>query len=408
MAPGCVTTRLYDEGAGGAGNYIISERDAAADASTTTVSVGLTPLGPDLRSQLENTACAGWSSEGQGTPTTLAFVVNVSSSMNDKTPSTGGHTKWEITRDALQGAFTRLPQTASVGMLLYPNQNTAYAGALYPDPSNCINTQAMVPVNSLGTSGSSQRLALISGLQSAMVQGGTPTEDAYKYALSHALLPSMSSVPSNQSYMVLLTDGQPTIASVCANADAGEAGNPVDTGPIIDAIRSAWDKNGVKTFVIGAPGSEKSSKTGADVRAWLSSAATAGHTPLTSDCSDTGTPNFCHRDLSQVPDFSASLQQALQSITGQVLSCEYTVPASPAGEVLDPNAINVIYTVNGDSNQEMLIGQTDPNCSSGGGWYLNSDSGKIVLCASTCKTIQQDPNAILRILGGCQSITIVN
>ena len=406
LAPACVTTRLDDNGAGGASNYIIPERDAAIDALTTTVSVGLTPLSPDLRNQLESAACAGSTTNAVGTPTALAFVVDVSSSMNDKTPSTDGHTKWEITRDALQSAFNQLPQATRVGMLLYPNEATTPNQTTTGLPvDNCVNTTAMVRVDSLGVTGSSQRLALATGLQSAMIEGGETTEDAYDYALNKAMLPAMSSDTSDQSYMVLIVGSQPTFAAGCIGT--GDAGNPVDTKPIIDAIASASANSGVKTFVIGLPGSEKSASTGADIRGWLSRAASAGETPLTSSCSDTGTPNFCHMDLSQVPDFSAALQQSLQSIAGQVLSCEYTVPSAPAGMTLDPNAINVVYWVNGDQNQEMLVGQTDTNCSGGGGWYLSS-ANTIVLCGSTCKTIQQDPNAVLRILGGCQSITLVN
>ena len=407
LAPACVTTRLNDSGAGGAGNYIIVERDAAADASTTTVAEGMTPLTPGLRNQLEGSACSGWTTEGENPPAILTFVVDVSSSMNDKTPSTGSRTKWEITRDSLQNAINHLPQVTEVGMLLYPNGSTISnpTGPMV-ETKHCVNTSALISVDSLGTTGSWQRQALTSGLQNAMVQGATPTEDAYDYALNDCLLPAMSSSTSDRSYMVLITDGEPTLSVGCVGT--GEAGNPVDTHPIVSAIASAWATNGVRTFVIGSPGSEKSASTGADVRAWLSSAASAGQTPLTEDCSDTGTPNFCHVDLSQVPDFLARLQQALQSIAGQVLSCEYAIPSDTTqGGAVNPNAVNVIYAVNGDRSQELLIGQTDPNCTGGGGWYLDAAS-KIVLCANTCKTVQQDPNAILRILGGCQSITIVN
>ena len=140
----------------------------------------------------------------------------------------------------------------------------------------------------------------------------------------------------------------------------------------------------------------------------MSSAATAGQTQVSPDCSDTGIPNFCHLDVSQVTDFSASLQQALQTITEAALSCEYTLPTSTvAGQTVDPNSLNVIYSVNGDSSQELLVAQTDSTCSVGNGWYFDA-TGKIVLCPETCSTIQQDPNAILRILGGCQTISIVN
>jgi hypothetical protein len=151
-----------------------------------------------------------------------------------------------------------------------------------------------------------------------------------------------------------------------------------------------------------------SATTGADVRAWLSSAATAGHTPFGSTCSDSGVPNFCHRDLSQVADFSSSLQQVLLSIAGQVLSCTYALPLSTSsGAAVDPRTVNVIYDVGGDLAQALLIGQTDSSCTVTDGWYLDS-ANNIQLCPGGCKTVQQDPNAVVHILGGCQSISVVN
>ena len=404
LAPACVSTRLVDEGVGGGGNFYAGDRDAGADASVTTVVRGLTPVTTELRNQLEASACAGSSSEAEAQPSILTFVVDVSSSMGDKTLSTGGYTKWEITRDSLQSAVNKLPQATSLGLLFFPNLGTVPNQNTTPiDVSNCVNTPAMIAVAPLGATGSSQRQAVTAGLQSVIPQGGTPTLDAYTYALDSGLLPAITPVAS--SFMVLITDGEPTIAGGCEGS--GDNGSPVDFHPIIQAISDAWTNFKIRTFVIGSPGSEKSAATGADVRSWLSAAATAGQTPTSINCSDTGMPNFCHLDMSQVSDFSASFQQALQSITGQVLSCQYSVPAASAGNQLDPTAINVLYAVNGDRNQELLIGQTDASCSGGNGWYLDA-SNSITLCQSTCKTVQQDPAATVRILAGCQSITLIN
>lgn len=404
LVPACVSTRMVDDAAGGDGNVYSGDRDAAADAAPTTVVRGMTPVTAELRNQLEASACAGWSMQGEAQPTVLEFVVDVSSSMDAETPSTDGYTKWEVTRDSLQSTVNQLPQATALGMLFFPNLATVSNQNTTPiDVSNCVNTAAMIAVSSLGSTGSAQRQAVTAGLQSVTPQGGTPTLDAYTYALNNGLVPTMTSGAS--AFMVLITDGEPTIAGGCEGS--GDTAYPVDYHPIIQAISDAWTTHGIRTYVIGSPGSEKSAVTGADVRGWLSDAATAGQTPSTSDCSDTGVPNFCHLDMSQVPDFSASLQLALQSITGRVLPCQYSIPFAPAGSQLDSTTINVLYAVNGDQNQELLIGQTDPNCSGGNGWYLNASS-EIVLCPSTCKTIQQDPSATLRVLGGCQTVTLVN
>ncbi len=375
---------------------------AVFNASTTTVVRGLTPVTSELRNQLEASACAVWSSQGETAPTTMTFVVDVSSSMNDKTPSTGGYTKWEVTRDSLQSTVNMLPQATSLGMLFFPNRATVPNQNTMPiDISNCVNGAAMIAVAPLGSIGSSQRQAVIAGLQAVTPQGGTPTLDAYSYALNSGWVSAITA--SSGAFMVLITDSEPTISGGCE----GSGDTAVDYHPIIQAISGAYTNYGIRTYVIGSPGSEKSAATGADVRGWLSAAATAGQTPSTSDCSDTGVPNFCHFDMSQVPDFSASLQQTLALITGRILPCQYSIPSAPAGNQLDSTAINVLYAVNGDQNQELLVGQTDAACSGGNGWYLDA-SDKIVLCPSTCKTIQQDPSATLRVLGGCQTINLIN
>lgn len=405
FASGCVTTRMEGDGAGGAGNYVIVERDAAPDAAITSVTGGLTPLTPDLRNQLEASACLGWTSEGEGQPSLLTFVIDTSLSMNDKTPSTGGRTKWEVTRDTLLNVINHLPKSVRVGLLLYPNRITPTDQATPTDVTACVNTNAFVSADALGTMGSGQRQALSIALQSAVVQGGTPTLDAYDYALGQLQSLDTDAGPSD-SAMVLITDGEPTYAKGCLGS--GSVG--VDTAPIIDAIGAAWsDPAGkIRTYVIGEPGSEKSIQSGADIRAWLSSAATAGGTPFSSNCSNSGIPNFCHLDLSQVSDFGVGLLQVLQGVTGQLTSCEYSLPSSSAtGGNVNPNTINVIYVVNGDESHELLIGQTNSNCPTGDGWYVDS-SGKIVLCPTTCTTIQQDPSGVLRILGGCQAITLIN
>jgi len=404
LASGCVTTRVEGVGAGGAGNYVVVERDAGTpDAAVTSIKGGTTPLTPELRNQLEASACLGWTSEAEGQPTLLTFVVDTSASMNDKAPNTGGRTKWEIARDSLQSIINHLPKSVRVGLLLYPNRTTSANQGAAVDTSSCVNTQALVSADALGPMSSAQRDALAAALKSAVVQGGTPTFDAYQYAVDNCKVPEMDA-GSNAPAMVLITDGEPTFASGCVGTGTGA----VDTAPLVDAISSAWNKNGIRTYVIGEPGSEKSLKTGADVRSWLSNAAMAGNTLFSANCSSTGIPNFCHLDLSQVSDFATGLQQVLQSITGQLISCQYALPSNAAnGNAVNANSINVIYVKNGDQNQELLVAQTDSSCTAGDGWYFDS-AGKIVLCASTCKTIQQDPNAVLRILGGCQSITLIN
>jgi len=255
----------------------------------------------------------------------------------------------------------------------------------------------MIPIDLLGAAGSAQRSALAAGLtgpNAAQANGGTPTDDAYEYELANdmnkCLLPG-------KRFMVLITDGQPTFLKGCMGT--GNTVDPVDYNPVIAAIKGAWDTSGVKTFIIGSPGSEAQASTGADGRGWLSQAAQVGHTPLTPNCSDSG-PNYCHFDMSQVPDFAAGFSSALAQIAGQVVSCSYSFPPPPPGQTLDLDKINVILTT---GVPEYLLIQRASSSTCTTGWYLD-DSNNVVLCSDTCTKAKTDTAASLNLLFGCATI----
>jgi len=403
---GCVSTRVDRKIPDNGNNYYVDGRDASADAAVavTEVPASMTPLTPALRNQLMDSGCSAWYGEGQNTVTALELIVDVSSSMGIAAANTGSLSKWQVARSALQDVVDHLPQSTQLGVLFFPNCATAKNTTESLDASSCVNVSASIPIGALGKTGSALRQLIADRFTAATPQGGTPTEDAIGFALSNSVVPAITSQTGTQTYMILLTDGQPTISGGCRGQ--GDESTAVDYQPIIDLISQAWSAYGVRTFVIGAPGSERDVASGSDVRYWLSHAASAGHTPITSDCSDTGLPNFCHYDMSQVPDFTASFERALQTITGLVLSCSFALPALAAGDTMDPNALNVVYGANDAQNQELLIARTDASCT-GDGWYLDS-TNSVVLCPKACATIQQNPNAELHIIGGCQSMVMIN
>jgi len=404
----CVSTRVDNKPTADNGNtHYVGDRDASTDAAApvTELPAAMTPLTPELRNQLMDSACSSWYGEGQNASSALELIVDVSSSMSAVAANTGSLSKWEVTQSALQGVIDHLPQSTQLGVLFFPNRSTSKNDTTTAlDASSCVNVAASVPLGALGKSGSAQRQLIAERFAAVTPQGGTPTEDALNVALSGSVIPSVTSQTGAQAYMILLTDGQPTLSGGCRGK--GDESAAVDYQPVINLISEAWSKYAIRTFVIGAPGSERDVSSGADIRYWLSHAASAGHTPITEDCSDTGLPNFCHYDMSQVPDFTTSIQHALQTITGLVLSCSFALPSLATGSTVDPNALNVVYGVNDTQNQELLIARTDTNCT-GDGWYLDS-ADSVVLCPKACATIQQNPNAELRIIGGCQSMVVIN
>ncbi len=390
--------------------------------------------------QINSDSCKGWTAEGEMVPANIEFIVDTSGSMKDVSKNTtDGRTKWEITRTALEGALDALPSLTKVGMLLWPNRmtipnyfglnsNPPCAYCNWPDGSpnpdgvgECVNVSAMVPIGKMGPSGSDQRTALAQTLDAVdPPQGGTPMSDAYNYAIdnNYSKYPQMP----GKRYAVLITDGQPTIQTGCMGT--GDDANPVDFGDVAKSIAGAYkpDPNitpvipSTSTFIIGSPGSEEQSLTGADGRSLLSAAATAGGTPKPG-CSDNGDPNktnFCHFDMSAAVDFATGFSDALKNITGQVLDCKYTINDSQLkGETLDSDKLSIVYEVNGstaDGNLKLVGKASDPSCPEDNGWYLdpNDPNGKTIqLCPQTCDKIQQDAGAVLNIRGGCNPIVSI-
>jgi len=417
FASACASKKV-DDGAGaatGGGGYQFgsgggSSTGGAGGAAPITATSGFADITPEDQAKLTDSACFGWSSEGENSPALIDFVVDTSGSMAVPAPNTtDGRSKWEITAEALQNAINSLPRMTRVGMLLWPNMPTIpNHNDLTGTPLEvqaCVNTGRMVPIGALDALGSPQRSALSDALSAVDPAGGTPMADAYNYALEYGMA---ASPLLGARYMVLITDGQPTIQLGCMGT--GEEARPVDFTPVTQSIDAAWNKLKTKTFVIGSPGSENQSSTGADGRGLLSAAARAGNTAA-AGCSDTG-PVYCHFDMSTASDFAAGFTSALQNITGQVLSCDFKISSIPSGSIVDQNKLNVVYKINGSSDlgqMKLVLPSADSSCPQGNGWYLDpDDSTHVILCGNTCDLIHQDAGAVLSFTGGCAPISLIN
>ena len=236
--------------------------------------------------------CVGTSSTATPLPPVLAFLIDTSQSMVDppKGSAQGTPSKWVSTREALVQAFTDMAEGTGTGLVFYPNTQfiggppprtggfgmggrggigtggaTAMGGAsggadgAAGANSSCINRQVAVPIAALDMV---QRDRIIMSLRNKNPSGYTPTHDAYKFALETV---EQSSLPGSK-YVVLVTDGAPTFSLGCVGNGLAD----VDAGPIVQEAASALSR-GIKTFVIGSPGSETA-------RASLSRMATQGGT----------------------------------------------------------------------------------------------------------------------------------
>jgi hypothetical protein len=400
---------------------------------------GTIQLTAEQLAAIENGSCTGWTQEGENLPAVLQLVVDISLSMDTAPPGGGiGESRWTVTRDALDQAIESLPASVALGVLYYPAKalGTNDLNSVMTRPiSACLDVDTLVPIAELGEPDSAQRTDLAASLMTADTNGYTPTHDAYAYALDQSLLPYQAA--GNQKFMLLITDGAPTMAQGCRSAgrdtdcpidcegaacpaectcpdgcDESPSGCPatceptqpppvppdVATQPIVDSVTAAMAQ-GIRTFVIGSPGSEVGSD-GADKRPWLSKAAMEGGTAL-EGCTEAG-PTFCHMDMTQEEDFSTALSEGLAAVAGQVVdTCSFVVPEPPQGQTLDPDTTNLI-AVWGDGTATAFLRDAEGACDSG--WNFDATGTQIELCPASCDQLKAGAGATVRLSFGCENI----
>ena len=306
--------------------------------------------------------CAKSTATAKAQPAVLELVVDTSGSMNQRPPS-GTQTKWVSTRDALVAALGTIPDGNSLGLFFYPGN----AGG-----ATCIDSTPTVPIAVLDMA---HRQNLLGRLNGQRTNGGTPTHDAYMVGLNELINTTLA----GNKYLVLITDGAPTYSLNCV----GNGQDQVDSTALIQQVQNAAG-GGIKTFVIGSPGSEPA-------RGDLSRMATVGRTPQ-ANCSDTG-PNYCHFDMTTQTDLAAALKTALSAITGQVLTCNYTIPDPGAGQMLDLRKVNVRH-----NGVDIPKDPSDANCNTG--WNYSPDKTQIILCGAKCDEVKSMGGDI-EIVFGC-------
>jgi len=250
-----------------------------------------------------------------------------------------------------------------------------------------VTADGRVPIAALGAAGSPQRLALADAMNETALYLGTPTHDAYHNALEEGLKPYTG---PGDKFMLLMTDGAPTQLIGCG--PLGTSQMAVGLEPILEEV-TATAAGGIKTFVIGSPGSEEGEA--GDMRAFLSEMAQTGQTGPTG-CSVEG-PTFCHFDMTASTDFSAALADGLASIAKQVEStCTFAKPTE-AGVDLEDIAVIVQMS----SGASAVLEDEQGDCTEG--WVWNA-SGEIELCPQTCAALQADPGGKVQVSFGCEEI----
>ena len=384
-------------GSPGTGGMPVAGASGTSGGSGAASAVGPTAGGsggslpePDVGALLDS-GCATSTMQSQLLPSNLLFVIDRSASMACNPPpitdsasceldpvrmDATSKSKWEITRSALSEAIKALPDDTVVGLSYFSNDDACGVHSL---PS--------VPLAALAPA---QRSAIEASLANVEPNGATPLVGATILAYRHLHELSLAGEIHGNKFVVLLTDGQQSEpCSDPALCDGPEA----CTNLLIDqeVPKAAGPGVGIRTFVIGAPGSEPA-------RSVLSQIAKSGGTAPEGCDVDAGN---CHFDMTTQRDFDQALADALSQIAGRALSCVLPIP-KPSGVELDPQLVNVIYSPADGSPPQLLSKDDRAPCDSGAnGWQYADNSDKIRLCGPTCDRVRADRGARVDVVLGC-------
>lgn len=310
-------------------------------------------------------------------PSTLVLQLDTSGSMNcaatatscvvgDPTPAPDD-SRYDVLRLRLLEALDALPDTTRVGLMHYPGGS-----------SSCAPTSPIVPVGELGAN----RAALGAALAGLTPENVTPTHDAVRAAFA-----VLRAETAESRFQILATDGRATLCLGC-DAACSFAEQDADDLQMIEDIRTARTVDGIRTFVIGVPGTQS-------FRGVLSDMAVAGGTERAVGCSSAG-PSYCHYDLTSAStDLGTGLRDALAAIGGAVLSCEYPIPPNPDG-AFDPTLVNVV--VIDESGAERTLGRDTTRAD---GWDYSDDGSRIVLAGPACDAALALRDGRIDVLFGC-------
>ncbi|HEY5962198.1 MAG TPA: vWA domain-containing protein, partial [Polyangiaceae bacterium] len=416
LAPSC--SKQSDDGDGGKGGTFSTENSIFAGGSGSGNGTGagntgnqlpgglasdpnlvgaVTPITKEQSQEIAKSACNAWAIEPEASPSKLILLVDVSSSMSNKAPGTN-RTKWEVTRDALVEAVcgvtgTGLSGNTAVGLMFYPNMVNENVSKTPVEPSVCLNTGGITPMDYLGNNDAgTQRTILRTALTQAILGRGTPTADAYAYTLSNLALSAAQQDFPGETYILLITDGMPTLNQGCYNPSGSLSNLPGD--PIVTLVNEAYGR-GVKTFIIGSPGSEEG-------KGWLSKAASVGGTGKPGCNPDAGAAGpLCHMDMTTAPDFSVALRDGLNQVVQAVSGCKFDVPteSSDGSKQVDLNAISpILHYADGSSEIASRDNKNGANCKEG---YHLISATQMELCQDTCARFTADSKATMQIIFGC-------
>lgn len=340
---------------------------APADAPSGVPTGGsLGEIGPSGTSS----ACVNDVVSAELAPTNLVIIYDKSGSMGDTATGFDPALKWLPVGTGMKEFFADpYSKTLRASLQFFPlNDDTiastcAYA---YATPS--------VPLTIAADP------AFTHAIDTTKPSGGTPTLPALVGAIAYAKQVAASR-PGDKTAVVLVTDGEPGFWDATQNAFVpGCADN--DVAHAAAAAKSAFEASPpVPTYVVGV---------GAKL-ASLGAIASAGGTGA-AVIVDTADPSKTKTDI----------VSALGAIRKSEVSCDFSIPPSPAGQELDPYAVNVVLSH--DDGTEKVLGYSKA-CETNDGWKYDDvvHPTRILLCSNACSDARTSSLGKVSIAYGCKT-----
>jgi hypothetical protein len=328
----------------------------------------------------------------------MLIVLDKSGSTQDQ-PTGFTVSIWDGLKSALSAALDSAKDRVAFGLDLFP----APVDPSQPIPYECKDTCCQMPTTPDLTvpieDGVTATPKIINALNATFPGGGTPTAAALARAYDYYTAGPGASLDGDK-YVLLATDGGPN-CNTGLNCDAdpthctlnlegnctkdptvncckGYAQGCVDDQATIDQITKLAGA-GIKTFVVGIPGSEAYST-------YLDRFATAGQ-----ETNPNAPPSYYRVDAS---GGVAGLTKVFTDITtALVTSCEIELQTPPR----DPNQVNVAIDC-------QVVGTSGTDGTDG--WILDqsTDPQKIVLQGTLCRWVQTKGAQRVDIVFGCPTV----
>ena len=380
-------------GAGAPGSA--GEDGAGSDAGAGGSGAGraAAPAPSSIAGNLLDASCARASVQSSLLPTFMLLVLDRSGSMACNPPPTTDSvacelaperadaalpSKWEIVEQAIKTAVADLPPDVSVGVSYFSNDNDC---GVHAEPDVAIS--ALEPA---------QRTAIDASLGDVLPGGGTPMVGATILAYRHMHAQALAGRLAGHRFVVLLTDGEQS--DQCSDATRCDGASACTQLLVREEVPKAAGAGAtIKTFVIGAPGSEPA-------RSVLSEIALAGGTAAAGCDVARGD---CHFDMTQRADFAEALGGALADIAGQALTCTLPLPQPTALDAeLDLERVNVIHSPSGGAAPRVVPQDITRGCDDGAdGWQYADGNREIRLCGASCDAVRADRGGRLDVVLGC-------